>query len=595
MDIFSVLALLGGLALTLYGMHSLSTGLEQFSGGALERTLENATKSPFRALFLGIGVTALIQSSSATTVMTVGFVNSGIMTLQQSTGTIMGANIGTTVTAWILSLMGIAGDSVVIQLLKPTSFSPILAIVGIGMILFSKRDRRKNIGGILCSFAILMFGMSAMADAVSPLSQLPAFSKIMLTFQNPILGLLAGFLITAVIQSSSAAVGILQALSLTGAITFGAGIPIILGQNIGTCVTALLSCIGASNNAKRTAMIHLYFNIIGSLLVLALFYIANAIFRFSFIDQPLNPAYIAVIHTAFNLIATATLFPFSKGLCDLATLTVRDKHAPGAISRLDERFFSVPSFAVEQSYTVAAEMVAVSRDMIESALTLFSQYDAKKIDLILAAEDRLDHYEDALGTYLVRLSGEKMLPDDSRRVSELLHAIGDLERLGDHAVNLTEVAQEMHDKNLSFSSEAVAELSVFLSAVHRIVTLALDAFSSEDAEKAKLVEPLEEVIDDLRTEIRSRHIERLQSGDCTIQLGFVLSDLLTNLERISDHCSNIAACLIESKHDAFDMHRYLGVVKSPASKIFLQEVGAYAKEYALPPRERTQQEAPNVD
>jgi len=583
MTIFNVLTLLGGLALFLYGMHLLSTSLESMSGGVLERTLERSTSNRYKAVLLGAAVTAVIQSSSATTVMAVGFVNGGLMTLSQAVGIVMGANIGTTATAWILSLTGIEGSSILVQLLKPTSFTPVLAAVGVAMVMFSKREKRRTIGSVLCGFAVLMFGMSTMSKAVAPLSDMPQFTEFMTTFSNPVLGILTGALITGVIQSSSASVGILQALSTTGGVTYGIAIPIIMGQNIGTCVTALISCIGASKNAKRTAMVHLYFNVIGSLLFMAGFYIANAFVHFTFLDEPLDPAHIAIIHTAFNVVTTALLLPASSLLVKLATLSVREKHVEEEEWPLDERFLDMPAFALEQCKNVMERMALLSKETLLLALGAVAKFDEKAIAKVLENEDNIDRYEDRLGTYLVKLSTRKLLPKDSLEISMFLHMIGDFERISDHAVNLTEVAEEMHTKQISFSPAAQEEIRIFSAALTQIINLAFDAFLREDLLEAKQVEPLEEVIDALQAEIRARHIARLQEGTCTIELGFVLSDLLTNLERVSDHCSNIAATLIQTKNDAFDMHSYLESVKAAGGdQDFTARVESYSKQFKLP-------------
>ena len=585
MSILEMLSMLGGLAFFLYGMHVMSSGLERISGGVLERTLEKTTNSKLKAVALGAAVTALIQSSSATTVMAVGFVNGGIMNLNQATGIIMGANIGTTITAWILSLTGIEGSSIWIQLLKPTAFSPILAAFGAAMVLFSKQEKRRNIGSILCGFAVLMYGMNMMSSAVKPLADLPQFTEVMTMFTNPLLGVLVGTVITGIIQSSAASLGMLQALSLTGSITYGMAIPIIMGQNIGTCVTALLSCIGATKNAKRTAMVHLYFNLIGTVLFLAVFYLLNAVLRFSWLDDPLNPADIAVIHTAFNVLATAVLMPFSNLLVKLATLTIPDKAQVKEEEEwpLDDRFLDMPSFALEQCKNVIDKMATLSRDTILLSLSTLHTYDDGVVKQVQENENIIDKYEDRLGEYLVKLSIKKLLPKDSREIGMYLHAIGDFERISDHAVNLTEVAEEMHTKQIVFSDAAQAELKVCIAALTEILNLATDAFLYEDMAIAKQVEPLEEVIDALQAEMKTRHINRLQSGDCTIELGFVLNDLLTNLERVSDHCSNIAATLIQTLQEAFDMHSYLAAVKATdGNPEFSQKVNAYSKMFELP-------------
>ncbi|HAX39674.1 MAG TPA: Na/Pi cotransporter [Clostridiales bacterium] len=583
MTIFNLLSLFGGLAIFLYGMHLMSSSLESMSGGMLERALERSTSSKWKALLLGTVATAVVQSSSATTVMAVGFVNGGIMSLNQAVGIIMGANIGTTVTAWILSLTGIQGTSFIVQMFKPTSFTPVIAVIGVIMAMFSKKQKQKTIGAVLCGFAVLMYGMSMMSSAVAPLANMPEFVSIMTKFSNPLLGVLTGALITGIIQSSSASVGILQALSLTGGITYGVAIPIILGQNIGTCITALLSCIGASKNARRTAMVHLYFNIIGSVFFLILFYVLNAFYRFTFLDDVLDPAHIAIIHTSFNLMATAVLLPASGLLVKLAKLTVTEKHAHEEEWPLDERFLDMPAFALEQCRNVIQRMATLSRDTLIMALGTIEHYDAKTIATVAENEDIIDKYEDRLGTYLVQLSTRNLMEKDSNEIGMFLHTIGDFERISDHAVNLTEVAQEMHDKKLEFSDAAKVEIRVFSSALREILNNAVDAFLNEDIEEARMVEPLEEVIDAIKADIRARHVLRLREGICTIELGFVLSDLLTNMERVSDHCSNLAATLIQTKNDTFDMHSYLQSVKgADGVEEFTARVKEYSERFALP-------------
>jgi phosphate:Na+ symporter len=515
--------------------------------------------------------------------MAVGFVNGGLMKLSQAVGIIMGANIGTTATAWILSLTGIEGSSVFVQLLKPTSFTPILAAIGIAMVMFSKREKRRTIGSVLCGFAVLMFGMSAMSKAVAPLSDMPEFIQFMTAFSNPALGVLTGAIITGLIQSSSASVGILQALSTTGGVTYGIAIPIIMGQNIGTCITALISCIGASKNAKRTAMVHLYFNVIGSALFLSAFYLTNAFVHFSFLDEPLDPAHIAIIHTAFNIGTTALLLPASTLLVKLAKLSVKEKHVEEEEWPLDERFLDMPAFALEQCKNVIERMALLSKETFLLALGAVIEYDDKAIAKVMENEDNIDRYEDRLGSYLVQLSTRKLLPEDSLEIGMFLHTIGDFERISDHAVNLTEVAEEMHTKMISFSPAAQQEIRIYSAALREILDLSFDAFLREDLLQAKQVEPLEEVIDALQAEIRARHIARLQVGTCTIELGFVLSDFLTNLERVADHCSNIAATLIQTKNDAFDMHSYLESVKAAGGdQDFTERVKSYSEQFKLP-------------
>ncbi|MEE0680827.1 MAG: Na/Pi cotransporter family protein [Candidatus Gastranaerophilaceae bacterium] len=577
MDIFDVFMLLGGLVLFLYGMNVMGGGLEKLSGSKLERILENLTNNPLKGVLVGAGVTAIIQSSSATTVMVVGFVNSGIMKLKQAIGIIMGANIGTTVTAWILSLTGIQGDSIWISMLKPTSFAPILAVIGMGVIMFSKSGRKRDLGSILVGFFMLMFGMSAMSDAVAPLANSEAFTSILLLFTNPLFGVLAGTVLTAIIQSSSASVGILQALATTGSITYGMAIPIIMGQNIGTCATALISCIGANKNAKRAAMIHFYFNIIGTIIFLALFYVLDAIIGFSFTATSINGAEIAMIHTVFNLTSTAIMLPFGNQLAKLATLTIREGSKEEVL--LDERLLNVPSFAIEQCKNVIVEMAALARNTLNMSLAMIDKYDAKTAKLIIENEDKIDRYEDVLGTYLVKLSARELSEEDSNEVSKLLHIIGDLERIGDHCVNIVESVQEMANKGIAFSNIAKGELGVMGSAVSEIVGFATDIVATEDLKLASKVEPLEEVIDGLETELKMRHVRRLKDGNCTIELGFIFSDLITNYERVADHCSNIAACVIQISVASFDMHEYLSVVKSETP--FAEQYQVFKDKYTI--------------
>lgn len=577
MDIFDVFMLLGGLVLFLYGMNVMGGGLEKLSGSKLERILENLTNNPLKGVLVGAGVTAIIQSSSATTVMVVGFVNSGIMKLKQAIGIIMGANIGTTVTAWILSLTGIQGDSIWISMLKPTSFAPILAVIGMGVIMFSKSGRKRDLGSILVGFFMLMFGMSAMSDAVAPLANSEAFTSILLLFTNPLFGVLAGAVLTAIIQSSSASVGILQALATTGSITYGMAIPIIMGQNIGTCATALISCIGANKNAKRAAMIHFYFNIIGTIIFLALFYVLDAIIGFSFTATSINGAEIAMIHTVFNLTSTAIMLPFGNQLAKLATLTIREGSKEEVL--LDERLLNVPSFAIEQCKNVTVEMAALARNTLNMSLAMIDKYDAKTAKLIIENEDKIDRYEDVLGTYLVKLSARELSEEDSNEVSKLLHIIGDLERIGDHCVNIVESVQEMANKGIAFSNIAKGELGVMGSAVSEIVGFATDIVATEDLKLASKVEPLEEVIDGLETELKMRHVRRLKDGNCTIELGFIFSDLITNYERVADHCSNIAACVIQISVASFDMHEYLSVVKSETP--FAEQYQVFKEKYTI--------------
>lgn len=589
MDIFSVLTMVGGLALFLYGMQVMGDGLAKVSGGKLERILENLTSNPIKAVLLGTGVTAVIQSSSATTVMVVGFVNSGIMKLNQAVGIIMGANIGTTVTSWILSLSGLQGDNVFVKLCKPSSFSPLLAVIGVIFLLFIKDEKKKDIGAIMVGFAVLMFGMETMSDAVKPLANVPEFTGILTAFSNPVLGMIAGAVLTAIIQSSSASVGILQALCVTGAVSYGVAIPIIMGQNIGTCVTALLSSIGATKNAKRAAMVHLYFNIIGTVVFMVLFYTANAVVGFSFLGTATNAAGIAVIHSLFNVFATMLLLPFGKGLEKLACLTIRDDVQPAEVEEerkelqlLDSRFLEKPAFAMEQSVHVANKMAEESKRTLFTAMDLLWNYTEDGAKKVGELENLVDQYEDELGTYLVKLSRQNLSVHDSHTLSIVLHCIGDFERISDHAINIMEAAQEMHDKKLIFSPKAEEELKVFSRAVQDIVEKAYAVFRDQDEKLAQKVEPLEAVVDELNQEVKKRHIRRLREGKCTIELGFILSDITTSLERVADHCSNIAVCVTQVREDTYDTHGYLNSVKNEDSEIFRGLVLEEEEKYLLP-------------
>lgn len=588
MDIFSVLTMVGGLALFLYGMQVMGDGLAKVSGGKLERILENLTSNPIKAVLLGAGVTAVIQSSSATTVMVVGFVNSGIMKLNQAVGIIMGANIGTTVTSWILSLSGLQGDNVFVKLCKPSSFSPLLAVIGVIFLLFIKDEKKKDIGAIMVGFAVLMFGMETMSDAVKPLANVPEFTGILTAFSNPVLGMIAGAVLTAIIQSSSASVGILQALCVTGAVSYGVAIPIIMGQNIGTCVTALLSSIGATKNAKRAAMVHLYFNIIGTVVFMVLFYTVNAVVGFSFLGTATNAAGIAVIHSLFNVFATMLLLPFGKGLEKLACLTIRDDVQPAEVEErkelqlLDSRFLEKPAFAMEQSAHVANKMAEESKRTLFTAMDLLWNYTEDGAKKVGELENLVDQYEDELGTYLVKLSRQNLSVHDSHTLSIVLHCIGDFERISDHAINIMEAAQEMHDKKLIFSPKAEEELKVFSRAVQDIVEKAYAVFRDQDEKLAQKVEPLEAVVDELNQEVKKRHIHRLREGKCTIELGFILSDITTSLERVADHCSNIAVCVTQVREDTYDTHGYLNSVKNEDSEIFRGLVLEEEEKYLLP-------------
>ena len=589
MNIFSVLTMIGGLAMFLYGMDAMGDGLAKLSGGKLEQILEKLTSKRIMAVLLGIAVTAVIQSSSATTVMVVGFVNSGIMQLSQAVGIIMGANVGTTVTSWILSLSGIQGSSLFIQLLKPTSFSPVLAAIGIVLIMTAKdNNKKKDIGNILVGFAILMFGMDTMSGAVAPLAENEKFTSILTMFSNPILGMIAGLVLTAVIQSSSASVGILQALCVTGAVGYKTAIPIIMGQNIGTCVTALISSIGASKNAKRASMVHLYFNLIGTVLFMVVFYSINAIIGgFTFLDNPANAAGIAVVHSLFNIGAVLVLYPFGDKLVKLAQLTIPDhvgeaEEKPDELAVLDERFLEKPAFAMELCRNAAVRMAQESRDALHLALDNVTMYSESRVAKIIEMEESVDRYEDALGTYLVKLNNCDLSQKDSRTLSILLHCIGNFERISDHAVNITDSSTQMQEKKLKFSKKAMEELKVFSDALCDIVDETMEAFTMNDLDKARQIEPFEQVIDSLNIELKQRHIHRLRKGKCTIELGLILEDMITNFERISDHCSNIAVCMIRVNEDGFDTHEYLDVIKEEKAPWFEEEFYCLSKKYALP-------------
>lgn len=589
MDIFALITLIGGLAFFLYGMSMMGKGLETLSGSRLQGILEKMTSSPIKGVLLGAAVTAIIQSSSATTVMVVGFVNSGIMQLSQAVGVIMGANIGTTATAWILSLTSIQGDSFILQLLKPSTFTPILAMVGVVMMMTSSSNRhnsrKKDIGTILVGFSILIFGMETMSGAVQPLSQSPEFANLMTMFSNPLLGMLVGLVVTAIIQSSSATSGILQALSTTGQMTYGTAIPIIMGQNIGTCVTALISSIGANRNARRTAMIHLYFNLIGSFLFMAVFYSLRLFIDFHFEAEAVNAVGIAVVHTLFNVATTLTLLPFSKLLVKLAVKTVREKeNASGegaeSIQILDERLFATPTVAIERSREVTCAMAEISSQVLKRSVAQLNEYKEEEALRIRDLEEQTDLYEDRLGTYLVRLSGLKPTLQGSREISKILHCISDFERIADHSVNILETAKEIKDKKVAFSVEASGELRIIAAAVMEIVDMSVSSFMQEDLHLASKVEPLEQVIDRLCSQLKSRHVERLTNGECTIEQGFIFTDLLTNYERVADHCSNIAGCLIQIHEDSYRVHEYLNQVKNSDAD-FVKEYEQYKLKYSL--------------
>ncbi len=582
MDLFDVLALMGGLALFLFGMTIMGQGLERSAGSKLKTILEKLTSNPLKGVLLGLGVTAVIQSSSATTVMVVGFVNSGVMSLRQAIGIIMGANVGTTVTSWLLSLNAIEGDGIFMRLLQPTSFSPILALIGVFLYMSGKNSKKKDIGTILLGFAVLMTGMDAMSDAVSGLRDVPEFANILTMFSNPILGVLAGAVLTAIIQSSSASVGILQALSSTGTVTYSSAIPIILGQNIGTCITAMLASVGTNRNARRAAAVHLYFNIIGTTIFLCLFYLLHALVRFPFYSLPIDELGIAQVHTVFNLTCTVVMLPLSRALEKLAYLTIRDE--PGKQDQfqlLDERLMVTPSIAIRQCKILAMDMTALARESVAKAVDCVTSFTEEKAALVAENEQMTDVYEDRLGTYLVKLSSQRLSAEDSHEISKLLHSISDIERISDHALSIAITARTMAEKQVQLSQQAHAELDVITAAVHEVLSLAEQAFDADDAVLAQRVEPLEQVVDYLSDSLRSRHIQRLQEGSCSVDQGLVFTDLLSDCRRISDHCSNIAAAVIELQHNAYDTHKYLGALKK-GNENFAQLYESYMAQFPLP-------------
>ena len=584
MDIFGVFALVGGLALFLFGMDAMGKGLEKLSGGRLERLLEKLTSNRLKAVALGTLVTGIIQSSSATTVMVVGFVNSGIMKLTQAVGIIMGANIGTTITSWILSLSSIEGDSFLIKLMKPSSFAPILALIGIILLMFCKSEKKKNIGTILVGFAILMTGMDQMSAAVKPLKDVPEFTNILLMFSNPILGMLAGLVLTAVIQSSSASVGILQALCVTGAVPFGTALPIIMGQNIGTCVTAIISSIGTSKNAKRAATVHLFFNIIGTAVFMIVFYTINAFMPFEFLNTPADAAGIATVHSLFNIGATLLLLPFGNQLVKLAIWVIKDskedQEKENIFKALDVRFLDTPSIALEQCKKLTDDMARITKESLFGSIDLLDNYSEKREKELVDMETLVDRYEDELGAYLVKVSSRNLSGKDSHTVNTLLHSIGNWERISDHALNICDAAREIHEKKISFSKAATEELAVYTRAIKDILNMTVEAFEYDDISMAKKVEPLEEVIDDINLMIKNRHVQRLRAGECTIELGFVLNDILTNYERVSDHCSNVAVSIIQTGDYDVEAHQYIGRLKDEDE--FKRAIELVQREYRLP-------------
>lgn len=586
MDFFDLLTMIGGLALFLYGMHLLSEGLEKLSGGRLERVLENLTNNRIKAVLLGAGVTAVIQSSSATTVMLVGFVNSGIMKFSQAIGIIMGANIGTTITSWLLSLTGIESGNFFIRMLKPSSFTPILAIIGIFLLMGAASDKKKNVAEILLGFSVLMFGMEAMSGAVKPLADVPEFTGILTKFSNPLLGVLAGALLTAIIQSSSASVGILQALSVTGAFTYGSVIPIIMGQNIGTCVTAMISAVGASKGAKRTAFVHLYFNIIGSVIFLLLYSCLDMVFQFSFADDMVGAAGIAAIHSIFNIFATLALLPFIKGLEKLAYLTIpRDQEEEAAAGSedqfkiLDARFLATPGFAIEQCMSLTRKMAEMAKNTMLLAMSLLENYSPEQARCVEQQEDMLDKYEDKIGAYLAQLNSQNLTAREGQSVSTLMHCINDFERIGDHALNLMEIASRMQKKEMEFSKKAKNEMEVFGAAVTDILERSVGAFVDNDPALAATVEPLEEVIDDLNKQLKKRHIKRLRKGKCVVDLGLLLTDVAVNYERVADHCSNLAVYMIQTEDNTVEAHDYVNNLSGETWERFEQMMEGYREKY----------------
>lgn len=582
MDFFSILKLVGGLALFLYGMDTMGDGLKKLAGGKLESILAKLTSNRFKSFLLGLFVTVAIQSSSATIVMLVGFVNSGIMRLGQTLGAILGANLGTTITAWILSLTGISGDSFFLRLLKPESFTPILAIIGIIMMTMSTSERKQKIGVILMGFAVLMFGMETMGGAMSGEEQRESIGKIFVMFSNPIMGILIGTVLTALIQSSSASVGILQALALTVAIPYSTAIPIILGQNLGAAITPLLASLNANSEAKKVSMSNLYIKLIGIIIVGTVFYILNSVFNFAFMSKSVNVVTIAVVHTLFNIISTVILLPFCTLIEKLANLTIKSENEEASVfDTLDDSFLSFPAFAVEQCDNLVKDMFKIASDSVISSTSLLNNYDEEKAKVIMKNEKLVDKYEDKTGAYLVKLAGSNVSMNHSKKITELLHVIGDVERISDHSVNIAKVALEIHDKHVGFSPKAEKEIGVITKALCDILKLTVDAFTTDDMEKAKYVEPLEQVIDRLNYKIKNNHVKRLGDGECTVEMGFILSDLLTNYSRVSDHCSNVAVYMLGSGDDSFESHEYLSHVKNDGENEFFELYENYKAKYSL--------------
>ena len=582
MDIFSLIMVAGGLAFFLYGMSIMSTGLERMAGGKLEKLLKSMTDNVFKSLLLGAGITIAIQSSSATTVMLVGLVNSGIMTIDQSVGIIMGSNVGTTLTAWLLSLVGLESSNMFLKLLKPENFSLIFALIGILLIMTSKKQKKKSIGSILIGFAILMYSMKLMSDAVAPLADMPEFAQVLTAFRNPLIGVLIGALVTGIIQSSAASVGILQALALTGTITYGMAIPIIMGQNIGTCVTSLISSIGVNKNAKKVSVVHISFNLIGTVVFMIIYSVCRGLLEVSLLESPINSFGIAVVHSIFNIGTTVILVPFNKLLVLIADFVI-----PGngedeeSTIILDERLLATPSIAISEANSAAAEMARIAKSEIIRALDIMVKYDEDKAEEIVHLENRLDSYEDAVGSYMVKLNGTQLSEADSLESNKILYAIGDFERLGDHGVNIMYSIRKAYEANLEFTDDAKEEIAVLVDAVKEIVYLATQAYIGNNIETAICVEPLEQVIDNIVFSMKSRHMVRLKEGKCSIDMGFILQDILLNCSRISDHCSNIAAAVIEIyERHSYDTHKYLNTVKS-GDKIFDNLFEDYSEKYSI--------------
>lgn len=575
-----VAELLGGLAFFLYGMSTLSDGLENVAGGALEKTLKKVTKNQFLSFFLGAGITIAIQSSSAMTVMLVGLVNSGIVNFCDTFGIIMGSNVGTTLTAWLLSLTGISGDNFFLTLLKPMTFAPILAFIGILLRMVSKQDRKKNIGLILIGFAVLMTGMDFMSDSMSAVQEMEGFKSLLFAFSSPMVALLISMLFTGVIQSSAATIGIVQALALTGSITYEMAIPLVLGANIGTCVTAFISSFGTNKNAKRVVAMHIYVNVIGSVLCLILLYVAEFA-GVAFIKSPVSMIGVAMIHTLFNFVNTVILVPFRKAVIHLCELTVKKNDGKTHTVFLDERLFNNTALAVSECHRLTSEMAERARESLLKSISVISKYDPQTVEFIRENEELIDKYEDKLGTYLVRLSNNEQSENTAHSIARMLHSIGDFERIGDHALNICKVAEEMHDKSIHFSDDAMKEIDTITAAVTEILNMTIDSFINDDIEQASHVEPLEQVIDKLNKELKARHINRLQNGECTIELGFIFTDLLTNYERVSDHCSNIAVYTMQLPTDMLDTHKYLHKLKSSLNGTFVDDFNKFSEKYTL--------------